>query len=130
MKAVAIALVICLLTSCSRTSTDTSIPPIDLSQMTPPARLEPGEAESRERLANVEPTTKWSHPAAEVRGVWIDSKEMMRPREQLLAKLDQLKRANFNVVLVDTWFRGYVAYAGSAVVPEYPELKGDDVVAA
>src|SRR5437868_5104453 len=121
MKAAGITLVICLLTSCSRSSTDISIPLRDPSELTRPAGLEPGEAESRQRETNVEPPTSWSHPATEVRGVWIDSKEMMRPREQLLAKLDRLKAANFNVVLVDTWFRGYVAYPGSAVVPQYPD---------
>jgi uncharacterized lipoprotein YddW (UPF0748 family) len=118
-----------LILSCTRRSAYTSIPVIDPAATTRPAGLEPGEGEFRDHLAKVPVPKTWSHPASEVRGVWIDSKETMQPREQLLAKLDALKAANFNTVLIDTWFRGYVAYPGSAVVPQYPELKGRDVVA-
>src|SRR4051812_24724140 len=53
---------------------------------------------------------------------------MLLPRAEIAAKLDVLKAANFNLVLIDTYFRGFVAYPGSAILPQYPEFHGDDVV--
>jgi uncharacterized lipoprotein YddW (UPF0748 family) len=92
-------------------------------------QLEPGEAESRDRAANVAVPKTWSHPANEIRGVWMAPKEMLLPRGQILRKLDQLKAANFNAVLIDAYFRGYVAWPGSGILPQYPEFKGEDPIA-
>src|SRR5882757_785290 len=80
--------------------------------ITRPSLLEPGEAESRDHTAKVPLPTTWSHPETEIRGVWISTNEMLLPRDQLAAKLDQLKATNFNTILIDTYFRGFVAYPG------------------
>src|SRR5688500_18317522 len=64
---------------------------------------------------------------AEVRGVWVPSNDLLGRREVLLKRFDQLKSANFNMVLIDCWFRGYTAYAGSSIAPHYPQFKGEDV---
>src|SRR2546423_2519159 len=101
MRAVLAVLLMLVSSSCERRGTYTSIPVIDPASTTRPARLEPGEAESRDRAANVPLPRTWSHPATEIRGVWMTPREMTLPREQLLAKLDALRAANFNVVLID-----------------------------
>jgi uncharacterized protein len=95
---------------------------------TAPSTLEPGQSEALQR-APVPPFPKtWTHPATEIRGVWISSNEMLLPRQPLLAKLDALKSANFNTILIDTYFRGYIAYPGSAYLPQYPGFKGQDII--
>jgi uncharacterized lipoprotein YddW (UPF0748 family) len=130
MRWLLLAFVLCaFVASCTRHFEYTSIPLIDPASTTRPASLEPGEAESTDRASIVPMPKTWSHPSSEIRGAWIDSKELMQPRDRLLTKLDALKAANFNTVLIDTWFRGYVAYPGSELVPQYPELNGRDVIA-
>jgi uncharacterized lipoprotein YddW (UPF0748 family) len=91
-----------------------------------PAGLEPGEAEGRVKTRRLDPNLTFTHPAVEVRGAWVASNDLLGPRDVMLKKLDQLKAANFNTVLVDSWFRGYTAYPGSAIAPLYPGLKGED----
>src|SRR3954454_19356214 len=124
MRVVLAVLVIALGASCTRRGTYTSIPVVDPASTTQPAGVEPGEAESHGQSNSVELPKAWSHPSTEVRGVWMTSKEMLMPRTPLLAKLDALRAAHFNVVLIDTYFRGCVAYPGSAVLPQFPGFHG------
>lgn len=87
-----------------------------------PTALEPGQAEaqtSETRVTDV-PTT-WTSPAKEARAIWITGDELMKPREEVLAKLDALADTHFNAVFLDTYFRGYVIYPGSALVPQNPQ---------
>lgn len=85
------------------------------------ATLEPGQGEAMTTMTRVTdvPTT-WTSPAEEIRAVWLTADELLVPREELLKKLDALAGAHFNAIFVDTWFRGYVLYPGSALVPQYP----------
>jgi len=94
----------------------------------PAAGFEPGEAEARQRTTSATMPTTFSSPAVEVRGVWLASRDMTAPRDELIKKLDRLKAANFNTVLIDTYFRGYVAYPGGAFVPQFPDFNGQDVL--
>jgi uncharacterized lipoprotein YddW (UPF0748 family) len=85
--------------------------------------LEPGQAEAQTSATGaVEVPRKWSHPATEVRGVWITSGELQQSTEALTRKLDAIAHANFNAIMADTWFRGFVAYPDSKIVPQYPSL--------
>jgi uncharacterized lipoprotein YddW (UPF0748 family) len=70
---------------------------------------------------------EWAHPEVEYRGVWFSNRDMLKPKAEIVAKLDQLQRAGFNVLLLDSWFRGFAAFDGSEVAPQYPEFKGEDV---
>jgi uncharacterized lipoprotein YddW (UPF0748 family) len=94
----------------------------------PAVGLEPGEAEARQRATPAPRATTFTSPATEVRGIWLASRDMTRPRDELRAMLDQLKAANFNTVLIDTYFRGYVAYPGSAHLPQFPAFRGEDIL--
>ena len=99
------------------------------AQTRPGAGLEPGEAEARQRATTAPPRpTTFTSPVNEVRGIWLASRDMLRPRDELRDKLDQLKAANFNTVLIDTYFRGHVAYPGSAHLPQFPDFKGNDIL--
>ncbi len=93
-----------------------------------PAGLEPGEAEGRTKTRAIDSNLKFTHPTVEARGVWIASNDLLGPRDVLLHKLDRLKSAHFTSVMIDSWFRGYTAYPGSAIAPEYPDLKGEDTL--
>ena len=95
--------------------------------MAQPAGLEPGEAEARERAPTSPLITQWTHPQAEVRGIWLASRDMLLPKDQLREKLDAIQSANFNIVLIDSLFRGYVAYPRSTHLPQYPQFDGEDV---
>src|SRR4051812_34859680 len=95
--------------------------PVSLAQ----TRVEPGEGATTTRA--VTPTTQWTDPPIEARGVWLTSREMLGPRDQLLKKLDDLKAANFNTVLIDTWFRGCVAYPKSEIVPQFSGFNSEDI---
>lgn len=86
---------------------------------------EPGTEQAKQGTSRPA-ITEFTHPAAETRGVWLPSRDIFVPREQLMAKLDQLKEAGFNRVMINVQFRGYVLYPGSAVLPQYPECKGED----
>lgn len=97
---------------------------------TAPAEVEPGQAEVRVTHRSIEGEVRFTQPAVEARGVWVPSNDLLGPRDAMLRKFDQLKRANFNTVLIDAWFRGYTAYAGSAVAPLHPDLKGGDAFGA
>lgn len=93
--------------------------------------LEPGQAEARAKSQATTLTT-FTHPASEVRGIWFARDDMQGvSRPDLLKKLDALKSAHFNTILLDTWFQGYVPYAGSDSVPQYPKFKDqpDDLIA-
>jgi uncharacterized lipoprotein YddW (UPF0748 family) len=92
-------------------------------------RLEPGQAEARQRTAAGKLISDWTHPATELRGVWLASRDMLRPKQELAQMLDAIKAANFNLVLIDTLFRGYVAWPGSEHLPQYPGFEGEDVFA-
>ncbi len=100
---------------------------------------EPGAAETKVTGKIPRLPKTWTHPAVEARGIWIprDSMEAKKDanghvetnaevKARLSKTLDQLKAANFNLLLVDCWFKGYVAYPGSHVAPQYPAFKGDD----
>jgi uncharacterized lipoprotein YddW (UPF0748 family) len=107
----------CMLTSCAS------------AQSTRPSPgLEPGEAAARQRATTAPRPKTFTSPTNELRGIWLASRDMVRPRDELRARLDQLKAANFNTVLIDTYFRGYVAYPGSAHLPQFPDFKGADVL--
>ncbi|HZZ44919.1 MAG TPA: family 10 glycosylhydrolase [Tepidisphaeraceae bacterium] len=83
---------------------------------------EPGYAESQSK-SSTELLTTFTHPTSEVRGVWFARDDMEGfSRDQLLQKLDALHHANFNTIMLDSWFQGYVPYAGSAFVPQYPKF--------
>lgn len=86
---------------------------------------EPGQAESQDRTRAVKLPSTWSSPAKEARAIWIASHEMLLPREKIAAKLDAIRDAGFNTVMVDSWFRGYAGFDGSSVAPRYPQLDGD-----
>jgi uncharacterized lipoprotein YddW (UPF0748 family) len=93
-----------------------------------PAGLEPGEAEGRNKTRAIEPNLKFTHPTTEARGVWLASNDLLGSRDLLLHKFDRLKSAHFTTVMIDSYFRGYTAYPGSAIAPEYPDLKGEDTL--
>lgn len=57
----------------------------------------------------------------EVRGVWLDKAEILEGREKLTARLDRLSSAGFTAVYVATQVRGFVTYAGSAILPQWKE---------
>ena len=44
------------------------------------------------------------------------------------SEIDQLKAANFNIVLLDAWFQGFVAYPGSRIAPQWPAFNGEDTL--
>ena len=90
--------------------------------------LEPGAAQSKQATTQ-RAITDFTHPAAEARGVWFASKDIFAlTRDQRMAKLDQLKSAGFNRVMIDTQFRGFVLYPGSDVLPQDPRAKGEDLL--
>ena len=101
--------------------------PFVMAQPKPNRGLEPGQAEAQDRDRPIAPDTKWTQPPVEARGVWIASRDMNGTREPIGQKLDLIKRANLNTALIGTQFRGYVAYPGSAVLPQFPDFKGQDV---
>lgn len=92
------------------------------------AAQEPGEAEARRRATSAPMSATFTSPASETRGIWLASRDLVLPREELLKRLDQLKAANFNAVLIDTYYRGYVAYAGGEYLPQSPDLNGEDIL--
>ena len=94
-----------------------------------PAGLEPGEAEGRTKTRAIDPNLKFTHPPVEARGVWVTSDDLLGPRDRLLHRFDRLKSTHFTTVMIDSYFRGYTAYPGSAIAPEYPGLHGEDTLA-
>jgi uncharacterized lipoprotein YddW (UPF0748 family) len=54
---------------------------------------------------------------------------MNLPPEQLLPLLDQLQAAHVNTLLIDTYFRGVVAYAGSAHLAQFADFAGKNPIA-
>jgi len=98
------------------------------AQATRPAGLEPGQAEAQQRATTLPLIRQFTSPALEVRGVWLASSSMTAAPDVLRRHLDAIRSANFNTVLIDTYFRGYVAYPGGAVVPQFPDFKGQDVL--
>ncbi|HMO26984.1 MAG TPA: family 10 glycosylhydrolase, partial [Tepidisphaeraceae bacterium] len=88
------------------------------------ASQEPGQAEARDRDRAVE-NIEWTQPPREARGIWFASRDMLETREQILAKLDAIQQAGYNIVLLDSWFRGYAGFEGSDVAPRYPGFKDD-----
>lgn len=98
------------------------------AQTAPAPGLEPGEAEARERSRVIDPALRWTHPRVEARGVWIASRDMTGRKADVLKRLDRVRDAGLNTALIDTWFRGYVAYPGSAVALQFPDFNGDDVL--
>ena len=92
----------------------------------PQGALEPGQAEATATPRSATLPAAWSHKDPEVRGVWLARNDMSGPPEKLVEKIQALKDANFNTVMIDGWFRGYTSYPGSAVVPQFDEFKGAD----
>ena len=97
------------------------------AQPTTQPSLEPGAAQSKETTTRAA-ITDFTHPPVETRGVWLASRDIFVPRDQLLAKLDQLKDAGFTRVMIDTQFRGGVLYPDSKILPQVPEAKGEDLL--
>ena len=93
----------------------------------PATGQEPGVAQARETTTRPA-ITQFTHPATETRFVWLPSRDLLVPREQLMAKLDQLKAAGFNRVGIDVQFRGHVLYPNSASLPHVPEARGEDLL--
>jgi len=94
------------------------------SQAQTTVTLEPGQAEAATTATDqVDVPTTWTSPAVEARAVWLTGTELLKPREEIIAMLDALADANFNAVLLDTWFRGYVIYPGSKLIPQYPSAE-------
>ena len=93
------------------------------AQTKPPAGAEPGEAEARQRATTEPVITTFSHPAIELRGVWLASRDMTKPKQQLIEQLDALKSANFNTLMIDTYFKGFVVYPGGKIVPQAPDFR-------
>ena len=106
------------------------------AQTTPSRLQEPGQAEGQQNTRAVTLPTKWNHPDTEIRGVWVTRNDMELQKDETSAQRDQRLRdtvkklhdANFNLLLIDTWFQGYVPYEGSSVAPAYKPFKGDDLV--
>jgi len=94
----------------------------------PGTAAEPGQREAQQRDTAGKVITEFTHPAVEARGIWLASRDMVLPKEELRRRLDDLEAANFNAVLIDTYFRGYVAYPGSEIVPQFPDFKGEDIL--
>lgn len=97
-------------------------------ELQPSPGAEPGRREAQQRDPAGKIITKFTHPAVEARGIWLASRDMVLPKEELRRRLDDLKAANFNTVLIDTYFRGYVAYPGGEIVPQFPDFKGEDIL--
>lgn len=87
--------------------------------------LEPGQAEAMNNRRTVGKVV-WTQPPVETRGIWVASRDMDGSSAEIAAKVDQIKKANLNTVLIDTVFRGFVAYPGSSTLPVYPDFKGGD----
>lgn len=81
--------------------------------------LEPGQAEAVTTESAVLVPSEWEHPKIEARGVWFTAEQFLVPKEELVSRLDRLKSANFNAVFLNVWFRGYVVYPGSKLIPQY-----------
>lgn len=92
-----------------------------------PSAAEPGVAQAQQK-SNRPIITEFTHPAVETRGVWLPGRDIFVPREQLLAKLDQLKAAGFNRVMIGTQFRGGVLYPNSELLPQIADAKGEDLL--
>jgi uncharacterized lipoprotein YddW (UPF0748 family) len=88
---------------------------------------EPGVAQAKEKTTRPAITT-FTHPDIEMRFIWLPSRDILVPREQLMAKLDQLKAAGFNRIGIDVQFRGGVLYPNSESLPQVPEAKGEDLL--
>jgi uncharacterized lipoprotein YddW (UPF0748 family) len=98
--------------------------------------LEPGQAHPAEK-ESPEATTQtasvraaqWTHPEVELRGIWLPGKELLGSTESIVSKLDKIAKANFNAVMPDAYFKGYVIYPNSKHLPQLPEAKGSDPLA-
>lgn len=88
---------------------------------------EPGVEQAKEATTRPAITT-FTHPDLETRFVWLPSKDILVPRDQLLTKLDQLKACGFNRVGIDVQFRGGVLYPNSDSLPQVPEANGEDLL--
>lgn len=86
---------------------------------------EPGVAQARAAADAGALITEFTHPPAESRAVWLPARDILVPREQLLATLDRLQSAGFQRVMICTLFRGYVLYPDSDILPTAPEADGD-----
>ncbi|MGC8842066.1 MAG: glycoside hydrolase family 10 protein [Candidatus Sumerlaeaceae bacterium] len=92
--------------------------------------LEPGQADSHigETTPSVteEKSVHWTQPDTEFRGIWLPGKELLATTEAIARKLDAIARANFNAVLPDAYFQGYVIYPNSNYLPQLPAARGGD----
>lgn len=88
--------------------------------------LEPGQDGTTASVAASPETIAWTHPQKELRGAWISGREMLEPFETLTATLDDMTSANFNTVIPDAYFRGYVVYPESRHLPQIPAARGRD----
>lgn len=98
--------------------------PILAAPATPPSSSEPGVAEAAKSPTRVVEKLEFTHPDREFRGIWFASNNLFEGREKIAQHMDLLKSCNFNAVMVDAWFRGYVSYK-SDLIPLHPDLKED-----
>lgn len=90
--------------------------------------LEIGQADKIATSTAVRLPEKWDHPKVEARAIYFASQDLVTSHEAILKKLDGVAGANFNALVVDFWFRGFAAYPGSKVIPQYPQLDGEDIL--
>ena len=64
----------------------------------------------------------------EERGIWLNRSEMFGPKEELLDLLDDLKKANFTSIYVNTYFRGSVVYPDSEYLPLFDGASEPDIL--
>ncbi|MCX5785880.1 MAG: family 10 glycosylhydrolase [Elusimicrobia bacterium] len=64
--------------------------------------------------------------AVESRGVWVDKSDLYKGMNFMLSALDSLKNANFNTIYLPVWYKGRVAYPGSAYAPIDPDIEKID----
>lgn len=89
---------------------------------------EPGQLDRVAASSAATTDTSWTRRAEEFRGAWLTSADLMAPPEQLTDRIACAARANCNVLMVNVWFRGYVAFPGCSVVAQYPPMAGTDPV--
>jgi uncharacterized lipoprotein YddW (UPF0748 family) len=51
----------------------------------------------------------------------------VQARDRMRKALDALRAANFNIVLIDGWFKEFTAYPGSVIAPQYPPFRDNDM---
>jgi len=71
---------------------------------------------------------KMQRAVLEERGIWLNRSELFSPKKDLLNFLDELKKAHFTSVYINTYFRGSVIYPDSRYLPQFDEVSEPDVI--